>query len=83
MTTKLACVFNWFSSNYFKTNPKKSCFLPTSDEEVNLNLHEFIIKKSESQKLFCAISSHLMNTFLNYVEKQAKNYMLFYVFQVM
>ena len=27
---KAACVFNWFSANYFKSNPKKSHFLLTS-----------------------------------------------------
>ena len=27
---KTACVFNWFSANYFKSNPKKSHFLLTS-----------------------------------------------------
>ena len=28
---KAACVFNWFSANYFKANPKKSHFLLTSN----------------------------------------------------
>ena len=28
------------------------------------------------------VSSQLMNTFLNYVEKQAKHYILLYIFQV-
>ena len=48
---KSACVFNWFSANYFKANPKKSDFLLTSNEEVNLNLDDLIIKNSKSEKL--------------------------------
>ena len=43
---KSACVFNWFSANYFKANPKKSHFLLTSNEEINLNLDDLIIKKA-------------------------------------
>ena len=37
---KPGCVFNWFSVNYFKANPKKSHFLLTSNEQVNLNLDD-------------------------------------------
>ena len=37
---KAGCVFNWFSANYFKANPKKSHFLFTSNEQVNLNLDD-------------------------------------------
>ena len=48
---KSACVFNWFSANYFKANPKKSYFLLTSNKEVNLNLDDSIIKNSKSEKL--------------------------------
>ena len=48
---KSACVFNWFSANHFKANPKKSHFLLTSNEEVNLNLDDLIIKNSKSEKL--------------------------------
>ena len=35
---KASCAFNWFSANYFKANPKKSHFLLTSNEQVNLNM---------------------------------------------
>ena len=48
---KASCVFNWFSANCFKTNPKKSHFLLTSNEQVNLNLDDLIIKASNSEKL--------------------------------
>ena len=48
---KAGCVFNWFSANYFKSNPRKSHFLLTSNEQVNLNLDNLIIKTSESEKL--------------------------------
>ena len=37
---KVACVFNWFSTNHFKPKPKKSRFLLTSN--VNLNLDDLI-----------------------------------------
>ena len=29
---KATCVFNWFSANYFKANPRKSHFLSTSNK---------------------------------------------------
>ena len=48
---KVGCVFNWFSANYFKTNPRKSCFLLASNEQVNLNLDDLIMKNSKSEKL--------------------------------
>ena len=48
---KPGCVFNWFSANYFKANTKKSHFLLTSNEQVNLNLDDLIIKTSKSEKL--------------------------------
>ena len=41
---KAGCIFNWFSANYFKANPKKSHFLLTSDENFNLNLDDLTIK---------------------------------------
>ena len=43
---KVGYVFNWFSTNYFKANPKKSHFLLTSNEQVNSNLDDLIIKTS-------------------------------------
>ena len=82
---KACCVFNWFSANYFKTNPKKSHFLLTSNEPVNLNLDDLIIKTASLKNCWVqilTISLHLTNTFLNYAKKQAKNYMLLHVFQV-
>ena len=48
---KAGCVFNWFSANYFKANPKKSHFLLTSNEQVNSNLDNLIIKTSKFEKL--------------------------------
>ena len=44
---KAGCVFNWFSANYFKANPKKSHFLLTSNEQVNLRLDDLIIKNQQ------------------------------------
>ena len=44
------CVFNWFSANYFKANTKKSHFLLTSNEQVNFNLDDLIIKKTSKKK---------------------------------
>ena len=41
---KAGCVFNWFSANYFKVSSKKSHFLLTSNEQVNLNLDDLVIK---------------------------------------
>ena len=46
---KTACAFNWFSANYFEANPKKYHFLLISNEEVNLNLDDLIIKNSTSK----------------------------------
>ena len=34
---KANCIFNWFSANYFKANPKKSHFILTSNEQDNLS----------------------------------------------
>ena len=59
---KVASVFNWFSVNYFKTNPKKYHFLVTSNKQVNLNLddnfltfneHVSELCKKASQKCYC------------------------------
>ena len=75
---KARCVFNCFSSNYFKANPKKYHLLLTSNKQVNLNLDNLIIKTSKSEKLLGIIP----NTFLNYPKKQDKNYILLHVFQV-
>ena len=82
---KAACVLYWFSANHLKANPKKSHFLLASSEEVNLNLCDLIIKNSNLKHFLVSIltiSSHLTNMFLIYVKKQAKNYMLLHVFQV-
>ena len=54
------CVFNWFSANYFKGNPKKSHFLLTSNEQVNLNLDDLIIKTSKSEKLLGINIDHFL-----------------------
>ena len=51
MKVKVACVFNWFSANSFKANPKKSQFLLTSNKHVNLNLDDLVIKNNKSEKL--------------------------------
>ena len=60
---KAGWVFNWFSANYFKAKPRKSHFLLTSNEQVNLNLNEHVSKlcKKASQKLhaIARISSYL------------------------
>ena len=68
---------------YFKAISKKSHFFLTSNEQVNLSLGDLIIETSKSQKLLgITISLHLTNTLLNYAKKQAKNYILLHVFQV-
>ena len=72
---KACCVFNWFSANYFKTNPKKSHFLLTSNEPVNLNLDDLIIKTASLKNCWVqilTISLHLTNTFLNYAKKASQ-----------
>ena len=48
---KMARVFSWFSANYFKANQKKSHFLLTSNEQVNLSLDDLIIKNSKYKYL--------------------------------
>ena len=68
---KSACVFNWFSANYFKANPKKSHFLLTSNEEVNLNLDDLIIQNSKSEKLL-GINIDNFLTFNEHVSKLCK-----------
>ena len=68
---KSACVFNWFSANYFTANPKKSHFLLTSNEEVNLNLHDLIIKNSKPEKLL-EINIDNFLTFNEHVSKLYK-----------
>ena len=72
---KAGCAFNWFSANYFKANPKKSHFFLTSNEQVNLNLDDLIIKTSKSEKLL-GINIDYFLTFNEHV------YMLLHVFQV-
>ena len=39
---KASCIFHWFSANYFKANLKKSHFLLTSNEQVNLKLDHLL-----------------------------------------
>ena len=68
---KPACVFNWFAANYFKANPKKSHFLLTSNEEVNLNLDDLVIKSSKSEKLL-GINIDTFLTFNEHVSKLCK-----------
>ena len=68
---KSACVFNWFSANYFKANRKKSHFLLTSNEEVNLNLNDLIIKNSKPEKLL-GINIDNFLTFDEHVSKLCK-----------
>ena len=63
---KAGCVFNWISANYFKTDPKKSHFLLTSNEQVNLNLDDLIIKTSKSEK-FLGINIDHFVTFNGHV----------------
>ena len=80
---KVGCVFNWFSANYFKINPEKSHFLLTLNEEINLNLGDLIRKSLKNYWVkILTISLHLTNTFQIYAKKQAKNFMLLHVFQV-
>ena len=68
---KAAGVFNWFSANYFKPNPKKSHFLLTLNEEVNLNLGDLIIKSSKSKKLLGMNIDNFL-TFNEHVSKLCK-----------
>ena len=68
---KAGCVFNWFSANYFKANPNKSHFLLTSNEQVNLNLDDLIIKTSKSEKLL-GINIDYFLTFNEHVSKLCK-----------
>ena len=74
---KAGCVFNWFSDNCFKANPKRSHFLLTSNEQVNLNLDNLIRKTSKSEILVGINIDHFL-TFNEGVsklcKKQAKNY---------
>ena len=67
---KVGCVFNWFSANCFKANPKKFFFL-TSNEQVNLNLDDLITKTSKSEKLLGINIDHFL-TFNEYVSKLCK-----------
>ena len=55
---KAGCVFNWFSTRYFKANSKKSHFLSTSNKQVNLNLDNLIIKTSKTEKLLGINTDH-------------------------
>ena len=68
---KAACVFNWLSANYFEANPKKSHLLLTSNEEVNLNLHDLIVKKGKPEKLL-GINIDNFLTFNEHVSKLCK-----------
>ena len=68
---KAGCVFNWFSANYFNAKPKKSHFLLTSNEQVNLNLDNLIIKSSKSEKLL-GINIDQFLTFNEHVSKLCK-----------
>ena len=68
---KAGCVFIWFSANYFKANPKKSHFLLTSNEQVNLNLEDLIIKTTKSEKLL-GIKIDRFLTFKEHVSKLCK-----------
>ena len=65
------CIFNWFSANHFKANPKKSHFLLTSNEQVNSNLDDLIIKTSKSEKLLGINIDHFL-TFNEHVSKLCK-----------
>ena len=82
---KAACVFNSFSANYFKANPKKSNFLLTPNEQVNSNLDGLIIETSKSEKLLGINIDHFL-TLNKHVSKLCKkasqDYMLLHVFQV-
>ena len=68
---KAGCVFSWFPANYFKANPNKSHFLLTSNEQVNLNLDDLIIKTSKSEKLLGINIDNLL-TFNEWVSKLCK-----------
>ena len=65
---KAGCVFNWFSASYVKANSKKSHFLLTSNEQVNLNLDDLIIKTSKSEK-FPGIKIDHFLTFNEHISK--------------
>ena len=62
---------NWFSANYFKAKPRKSHFLLTSNEQINLNLDDSIIKTSKSEKLLGINIDHFL-TFNEHVSKLCK-----------
>ena len=68
---KASCVFDWFSADYFKANPKKSHFLLTSNEQVHLNLDDLIIKTIKSEKLLGINIDHFL-TFNEHVSKLCK-----------
>ena len=68
---KAGCVFHWFSANYFKANPKISHFLLISNEQVNLNLDDLIIKTSKFEKLL-GININQFLTFNEHVSKLCK-----------
>ena len=63
--------FNWFSASYFKTSPKKSHFLTTSNEQVNLNLDDLIVKTSKSEKMLVINIDHF-HTFNEHISKLCK-----------
>ena len=68
---KAGCVFHWFSANYFKANPKISHFFLISNEQVNLNLDDLIIKTSKFEKLL-GININQFLTFNEHVSKLCK-----------
>ena len=71
---KVVCVFSWFSTIYFKANPKKSHFFLTSNEQVNLYLGELITKSSKSEKLLRIKKLLCINTdnFFTFIEHFSK-----------
>ena len=77
---KPGCVFNWFSANYFKANTKKSHFILTSNEQVNLNLDDLIIKTSKSEKLLrININNFLLfNEHISKLCKKSKSKITYY-----
>ena len=57
---KAGCLFRWFSANYFNANPKKPHFLLISNEEVDLNLDDLVIKTSKSEKFLGINIDHFL-----------------------
>ena len=59
------------SANYIKENPKKFHFLLTSNEGINLNLDDLIVKNSKSVKLLRINIGNFL-TFNKHVSKLCK-----------